>query len=129
LSRLIVERSVNAFSESAVLDPAFNRLSVVAALAIIRFFRGGLWVGGNLFLYEDGLEFRPNGRNLQIHRPGSVGPIKFRFNARTTVEMKQGILAKIVTVANSTGKFVFRCFEAESLADDIKHAIAKIKPN
>jgi hypothetical protein len=131
LSRpLIVERTVNVLVESAALDPAFNRLSLVAALAVFRFVRGGLWVGGNLRLFEDGLEFRPNGRNLQLHKPGSIGPIKLRFDAKTTAEMKRAILlTNIVTVANSTGKLVFRCYEAESFFDDIKNAIAKTKPN
>lgn len=126
---LIVERAVNVFVESAALDPASNRLSLVAALAVFRFVREGLWVGGDLRLFEDGLEFRPNGRNLQLHRPGSIGPIRLPFDAKTTVEMKRAILTNIVTVANSTGKLVFRCYEAESFFDDIKSAIAKTKPN
>jgi len=130
LSRpLIVERAVNVLVEGAALDPASNRLSLVAALAVFRFVRGGLWVGGDLRLFEDGLEFRPNGRNLQLHRPGSIGPIKLRFDARTTAEMKRTILTNIVTVANPTGKLVFRCYEAESFFDDIQRAIAKTKPN
>lgn len=126
---LIVERAVNVLVEGAALDPASNRLSLVAALAVFRFVRGGLWVGGDLRLFEDGLEFRPNGRNLQLHRPGSIGPIKLRFDARTTAEMKRTILTNIVTVANPTGKLVFRCYEAESFFDDIQRAIAKTKPN
>ena len=126
---LIVERTVNVLVESAALDPAFNRLSLVVVLAVFSFVRGGLWVGGNLRLFEDRLEFRPNGRNLQLHRPGSIGPIELRFDAKTTAEMKRAILTNIVTVANSTGKLVFRCYEAESLFEDIRDAIAKTKPN
>ncbi|MEW6596730.1 MAG: hypothetical protein AB1429_04445 [Pseudomonadota bacterium] len=82
--------------------------------------QGGLWVGGELSVYDSGVRFEPNSFNRAVqegefafeHAWAEVLAIKVRF----------GILTRIIELTHAHGVQAFRCFGAKRVAAQMTEA-------
>jgi hypothetical protein len=117
---LIDKKVVNALIKEADINPAFNRPGLGITIHLFRFLYGGLWVGGDVFLYRDRLLFCPNAMNLNVHKAGSIGTVVVPISSLTTVAAKFGMVTGIVEVISGTERLVFRCYGAKGFAQKIR---------
>ncbi len=83
---------------------------------------GGLWVGGDAILYETKLNFRPNTLNRMVHS-GDYS-LEIPLPEITGVDVRFGILTRIIDILTDHGKFSMRCYGAEKFADIIRNQVA-----
>ncbi|HEY1751049.1 MAG TPA: hypothetical protein VGG29_07285 [Caulobacteraceae bacterium] len=76
--------------------------------------QGGLWVGGALSVYEDGMRFEPNALNRAIQDGGLV--TELRWPEVVGISRRFGFLTGIIEVAHAHGTQAFRCFGAKRVA-------------
>jgi hypothetical protein len=124
---LIEKKLANALFERAEVTPGSGAFKL--SIALVRRAYGGLWVGGNIFLYRDKLRFAPNALNRSLHKEGSVGAIEITLSAVTGVERRFGILSGIIRVTYGDKLFIFRCFGAKGFAQAILAALPNSNSN
>lgn len=126
---LIDKKVVNALIKEADINPVFNRPGLGITIFVFRLAYGGLWVGGDVFLYRDRLQFCPNAMNLNVHRAGSIGTVVVPISNLTTVATKFGMVTGIVKVSSGTEHLVFRCYGAKAFAQKIRQVSREMYPN
>ena len=83
---------------------------------------GGLWVGGEIDLFEDRIRFSPNALNTAV-QTGNLSR-EVLLTAVTDVAWRLGILTGIIEISHDGGRFTFRCYGAKAFASRIKAAAA-----
>src|SRR5262245_51918272 len=108
-----IRKLANAF----IPDATPTGLLPIAALSSIYRFtqtRGGVWVGGTVFVSSSGVSFVPNRANRLVHN----NPEQFNVRAGDIrgVRREFGWVTGIVVVRHARGEFRFRCYGATQLA-------------
>jgi hypothetical protein len=75
---------------------------------------GGLWVGGSIHISNEGLFFRPNRLNEELHV--GLDPVSIPLADILSVRREFGWGTGIVVVEHKSGEFRFRCFGARKMA-------------
>jgi hypothetical protein len=127
--RLVTHKLVNALVPTAQPGAAMQEMldSVTfgfrnPALDWLRSKMRGLWVGGDLYIFEDRLKFEPNALNRAAHA-GDVS-VEIRLSDVSAVRWRPGVLTSIVDVQHHTSTTSFRCFGSKALAADIERTRA-----
>lgn len=126
--RLIVRKAANALIADARLRPLVDFAMKVdtlgASTLMFESYRakyGGLWVGGNFYLYENRIVFEPNFLNKVIQN-GNLS-VTIMLSDVTDVAWKYGgIITSIVDVTHSGVVSSFRCFGSKGVAQNIEKA-------
>ena len=85
---------------------------------------GGTWVGGEVVLTDQSLDFTPNMLNHAIQS----GDLAFGFPLSEVIraEITGGFGTKIITVSTDHGDFQFRCTKASDALAALQDAIAAL---
>ncbi|MEM6412856.1 MAG: hypothetical protein AAF683_15135 [Pseudomonadota bacterium] len=83
---------------------------------------GGLWVGGNVYLTEDAIEFHPNGLNRAVHKDPDSLSVVLPLRSVTSVETRFGIATQIIDIKTAIGTLSIRCYGAAGFAKKIEAA-------
>lgn len=121
MSKLIAQKTCNALLKNVSPNAFMDEISDVSTIIIIKGFKkamGGLWVGGNAFLYEDRIEFRPNSLNKSIHKGETSWTIPLKYIDKAFVSW--GLLTKIINIETKEGTLKIRCFGAQDLCNKIE---------
>ena len=126
---LITKKIVNVLVADAEIKPPLAQLLNYQTLGFIgRFLNrmrrvyGGLWVGGDLFLYQDRLSFKPNAANRAVHSSDMARD--FPLSTVTAVRCRFGVFTGIVDVELRGKRLTFRCFGSKVFAKTIEDAVA-----
>ncbi|WP_299975679.1 hypothetical protein [uncultured Pseudoteredinibacter sp.] len=98
----------------------FDEKIVEAVLAKYKNKYGGLWVGGTVYLTEEGLRFSPNGLNELFHKGDNS--LSILFTHMNSIELENGFFTKIIRISTAFGVFKFRCYGAKKFIEIIKGA-------
>lgn len=129
--KLIVRKVVNAVIADAQPTPTVDSIMKLGTLGTsnIMFDQyrkkfGGLWVGGNLDLFQDRLCFSPNALNAAIQ----IGHLSraIMLSTVTNVSWRFGVVTGIIDVTHSGGCFTFRCYGSKVLAATIQTTVTTI---
>lgn len=129
--KLIVHKGVGAVIADVRPGPTIDsilKLGTLGASGVMfdRYRRafGGLWVGGDLDLFEDRLRFSPNALNAAVQ----IGDMsrEIMLLAVTNVAWRFGLVTGIVDVTHNGGCFTFRCYGSKALTATIQAAIAEV---
>jgi hypothetical protein len=82
---------------------------------------GGLWVGGRIHMRDGRIWFSANGVNRAFH--SNVGDHGLRLADVVSVEVRPGVLTKIIDVSTKDDVLRFRCFGAPAVARTVRHAV------
>lgn len=89
---------------------------------------GRLWVGGRVTLTEQVVRYSPNALNKIVHAAlGGVDVVRVDLRRISSVEVEQGHVTNIITVADHNGALRFRCYGAEAFAARIRRAADEAK--
>lgn len=83
---------------------------------------GGLWVGGNVYLTEDAVEFHPNGLNRAVHKDPDSLSVVLPLRSITSVETRFGMVTQIIDIKTAIGTLSVRCYGADKFAKKIENA-------
>lgn len=126
-STKIASKAANALLDVEAIDVVkfgFRGLAQITGgpdpIEMIRSQYGGLWVGGTATLYEDRLEFEPNGMNRALHKGDLSISIKLRDVDK--VEQRFGILSGIIDISAGRSVLSIRTFGAKGFASQIEQA-------
>ena len=118
---LIEKKLCNAFIQDAQVSYGYgfilSKLKAKNVLTVIKYLLGGLWVGGNVFLYEDAIAFRPNIANKLAHK-GDVS-WEYPLTEIEDVFVSFGIVTQIVNLRTKYSLIRIRCYGANKFADNI----------
>ncbi|MEM9055388.1 MAG: hypothetical protein AAGB16_08685 [Pseudomonadota bacterium] len=123
--KVITRKMANALMKDAELG---DRTSTVLGpggrlgTAAVKKLMGGLWVGGNIYLTEDAIEFHPNGLNRAVHKDPDSLSVVLPLRSITAVETRFGVMTKIIDIKTAIGTLSVRCYGAEGLARKIETA-------
>ena len=117
---LSIRKVVNAL----IPDATPSALVFGAALAECERWKkkyGGLWVGGSIEISNEGLCFRPNRLNEELHVGLEV--VSIRLADILSARREFGWGTGIVVVEHKSGEFRFRCFGARRIAASISECL------
>jgi hypothetical protein len=122
VSNVIATKTVNAlipeaemgFAAKFVLDKTGDA-ATGAVLEVAKKMMGGLWVGGTVAVQRQELVFRPNWFNRLIHKADYT--ITIPLPEISQVDVRFGVLTKIVDINTGDGRLTFRCYGAEDFAN------------
>jgi hypothetical protein len=80
----------------------------------------GLWVGGTLFVREDGVSFEPNQLNKAV-QDGELAT-ELEWTDVVGVHVRPGLVTNIIELSHTHGMQAFRCFGAKRVALKIDRA-------
>jgi hypothetical protein len=80
---------------------------------------GGLWVGGEVTLSNEGVLFRANKANESLHI--GLEHVRIPLDGILAVERLSGWFTDIVYVKHSRGEFRFRCYDAAELVKEFNN--------
>ena len=86
---------------------------------------GGLWVGGDLFVFTDRLRFEANALNRAVQ--GGDLNFEIRLDSIASVERRWGLVTSIVDVIHGDCRSSFRCFGSGALAKVIEAAVGALR--
>ena len=114
IKKRVCEALIQAAEPNAVLKFLLRRTKVNIVIGVLRRLTGGLWVGGNVYLFQDAVEFRPNGLNKFIH----AGDVSWRVPLKeiSGVTTSTGFVTKVLTIRTERVNFKIRCYGADTLA-------------
>ena len=114
IKKRVCEALIRTAEPNAVLKFLLRRTKVNIVVGVLRRLTGGLWVGGNVYLFQDAVEFRPNGLNKFIH----AGDMSWRIPLEeiSGVAMGSGFLTKVITIRTEKVDFKIRCHGAYTMA-------------
>ena len=129
MDKQIEKKRINAFVSDAEIG-SFMRFvleitdTTVTETVINKFkeVMGGLWVGGNAILYETKLYFRPNAVNQLFHADDYS--LEIPLTEIKEVNIRFGMVTKIIDLVTEHGKFSMRCYGAKKFADTIRNQVA-----
>lgn len=131
---LIAQKTANVLVADAEMNPQLARLTNYLTLGLfgtllgrMRRAYGGLWVGGDLFLYRDRLLFKPNAANQAVHSSHMEQNVP--LSTVTAVVNRFGLVTGIVEVEFRGNCLMFRCFGSKAFAQTIRDAVAAINSN
>ena len=96
-TKLINKKLCNALIEKAEVNDVakflLHKVHGDLTINLLKQLSGGLWVGGNAFLYGDALEFKPNMMNKLVHSEN----VSWRIPLGEIVEVKTsfGVVTRI----------------------------------
>lgn len=70
--------------------------------------QGGLWVGGTLSVYSEGVSFEPNVFNRAV-QDGAL-KTELRWSEVSGIKRRFGLLTSIIELSHLQGTQAFRCF-------------------
>jgi len=86
---------------------------------------GGLWVGGDLSLFDDRLTFSANPLNRALQNGDLSREVILK--TVTNVEWRSGFVMGIIDVAHAGGQFTFRCYGSRSFAAMVEAVVREAK--
>ncbi len=86
-------------------------------------FVGGLWVGGDVTLSNEGISFKANRLNESLHV--GLEPVSISRESILSIERISGWVTDIVSVKHSDGEFRFRCYGATKLVNEFKENVLR----
>jgi hypothetical protein len=86
---------------------------------------GGLWVGGRIHLRDGRIWFNANALNRALHT--GLGGQGVTLADVVAVEVRPGVLTKIVDVITDDDLLRFRCFRAAATAEAIRRAVKQAR--
>ena len=132
-TRLIAHKWANALIPDAEPNGNFDRkigpgLSRVFArwlLKTSKVRKGGLWVGGDLRLYEDRLGFESNRWNSEIQ----TGTLSFVIMLGTISDVTRrfGVITGIIDISHGGKRTSVRCYGATTFAELLKAAVLRCR--
>lgn len=95
--------------------PSIPRLSARWMLRALKAKQGGLWVGGDLYLYGDRLTFEANRLNSSVQ----TGTLSFELLLKdiTSVTRRFGLVTGIVDIVHGGHRTAVRCYGARQFAE------------
>jgi hypothetical protein len=124
-SDVIQKKVCNAFYTDEQLSK-LGYSSGSLSLELARYFMGGLWLGGNVYLTSTKLIFELNTLNKLFHS-GDYGVEIALTDIRQVFVVKPTLGFKIVQVTNPLGDFKIRVKGAQEFANLIDETRAKAK--
>jgi hypothetical protein len=124
-SDVLQKKVCNAFYTDEQLSK-LGYSSGSVSLELVRYFMGGLWLGGNVYLTPTKLIFELNALNKLFHSGNYGVEIVLAEISRVTV-VKPTLGFKIVQVTGSQGDFKIRVKGAQEFANLIEETRAKAK--
>ncbi len=111
--KLGIRKLANAFMPDA-MPAAVVPVAALSAICRFKRRRGGLWVGGTVFVSSSGVSFVPNRLNRLLH--SDLEPVDVHAEDIRAVRREFGWVTGIVVVGHVRGEFRFRCYGARRLA-------------
>jgi len=109
-------------SRSAQPKPEFLSASDNLMIDIGREAMGGLWVGGVLYVHDDGFRFEANSFNRLLQN--GVDPVCVGFDRVAAVRWRRALITSIVEVETLGGPPIsFRCWGSRGLAATLERAV------
>jgi|SRR6186713_2731555 len=114
IKKRVCDALIETAEPNALLKFLLRKTKVNIVIGVVKRLGGGLWVGGNVYLYPDAIEFRPNGLNKLIH----AGNISWRVPLQEVLEVTtgSGFVTQVITIRTERVKFKIRCYGADRLA-------------
>jgi hypothetical protein len=84
---------------------------------------GGLWVGGDVTLSNEGISFKANRLNASLHV--GLEPVSISRESILSIERISSWGMDIVCVKHSDGEFRFRCYGATELVNEFKENVLR----
>jgi hypothetical protein len=82
---------------------------------------GGLWVGGRIHVRNGRIWFTANGVNRLAH--SNLEDQGLNLAEVVSVEVRPGVLTKIIDVSTNDEVLRFRCFGAKATAEAVRRAV------
>lgn len=117
----LARKRANTLNPTAL--PRLNVLQRVLAgpaLWVLRRRFGGLWIGGDVNLWPDRLEFLPNQRNAALHHGDLAWSLP--LSDITSVTCVPASVTDIIAIAHPAGITRIRCYGAQAFAQQIDTA-------
>jgi len=108
----------NAKPAAVIRGPALWSVKIVEKLA------GGLWVGGEVTLSNDGVSFHANKLNESLHV--DLEQVNIPLKNIESVSKISGWVTDIVSVKHSGGEFRFRCYSASELINEFNANVSSL---
>jgi hypothetical protein len=83
----------------------------------------GLWVGGNIYLTDKSIIFKPNKLNAAMHT--NIYTVKIPLEDITNVSKESRMFTDIVIINTAYGTLKFRCYKASDFMERINSQILK----
>lgn len=122
---LIEKKPANLLSRNVGVKPVVGGVLSWATLGLssllfgwLRRQWGGLWVGGTFFVYDDKVQFSPNGLNEAVQR-GDMA-LDLPWSQLLEVSWRPGVLTSIIELRHVGGVEAVRCFGSKRLAAQIE---------
>lgn len=81
-----------------------------------------VWLGGRVSLTDTHLVFGVNAAYRQVQPDADV---QFPLTTVRSVEVRSGVLTRIVVVKTDDGPFEFRCYGADEVAETIRQTLPR----
>lgn len=94
------------------------------SIKLVEQFVGGLWVGGEVTLSNEGVNFQANKLNESFHI--GLAPIHIPLEDIVSVKKISGWVTDIVSVKHSGGEFRFRCYGATELVNEFNANVSSL---
>lgn len=126
--KIIAQKVCNALIKDAdVSFPSeflFHITGMELMMKAMKYFTGGLWVGGNIILQEDNLLFKPNKLNRVAHK----GDISWMLPLKRIdqIYVSWGGITNIINIKTSSCSFKIRCYGAKKFSEEISKAISML---
>jgi hypothetical protein len=123
MATLIVRKVANALIAGVELSATARQTAGWLAPAMMReaALFGGLWVGGELKLFDDHLHFEPNALNRLVNSGDLT--IDVPLTSINAVSWRRGLVTSIVDVTYDNRRVSFRCFGSKDLARAVQQAV------
>ena len=130
----ILKRAANALFADVTLSKAAKSYSTWGTWGILNSVisssaarNGGLWVGGDVSLYQDRLAFQPNGLNVALQDGDMTADIP--LSNVSVVKFRPAFITGIVELeltTNGASHFSFRCSDAKGVSQMIISTIRSL---
>lgn len=114
IKRRVCDALIQTAEPHAVLKFLLKGTKANIVVGVVKRLGGGLWVGGNVYLYRDAVQFRPNGLNKLIH----TGELSWRVPLEeiASISVGSGFVTKVITIRTEKVNFKIRCYGANGFA-------------
>ncbi len=114
IKKRVCDALIQTAEPNALLRFLLRRTKADMVVGVVKRLTGGLWVGGNVYLYQDAVEFRPNGLNKLIH----AGEVSWRVPLKEILSVSTGFgfVTKVITMRTERVSFRIRCYGADAFA-------------